>query len=755
MVAATKGTRMNTKALAIAAGLWVPMVASAATEATVTEQQESLAERLELALSKTGISIGGQFRGEIGASDLSGNAEERSKRDNEQIGYTSIDFDLRARPNTATTARAVFRMHLDHNNFFGAPYAPIQTRWLSMDGGMLGMMYYHLGNMSTRWSPLTVWSDEPSFLYTPRVFAQQQKAAMAERFLGNNQRNLQGFNLGLRAAVPAASIDSFNVEGLAVKLLTGSPIADIASPVLSNSGMFGDKVFRYPDSLANFDRWGLGARGNVTFLGGITLGANYIGVKDLKSTFGSSQSEMLYRTRLTKINTAGVFQRDTLAEATTPELDLIGAEYGDFVRDSLAQDGRVVSLLGNVDGAKLMGNNSLILGLEGELAMSSWQAMTGRDLTVLGTKADSVRITGSTYAVGTMDSGWFKPVYSNQTGNALNVALKAGWKTSSWTGKVRVGYLANDSLFRSDLAQSPVFGQGRVYNSEQDYVAGKPVALMHYNTFDALYHYAHRWIAEEANQYAKGPYDKIAYTNYAPGMVNPTLGNWTAAVKKAYTAYDTAKVDSVRQVRQTTLYATSLQSLAWDRELQLVLPVGEASANRVGPKFGLDFDLMQGGVEVLVNGYILQEAKGSILDSFTQVTAEKAKFQQIQAGTRVRVDRFIDGWTMPIEVTGSVGLSTAKGGMALDYASTAINAGLYVGVYKRVALTGGFQQIKGDDKLFEVDRTMTNLAGGVEFKVQEGATLLAMYNLLKTEYPNAARYNFDQSIWSTKIAVSF
>jgi hypothetical protein len=30
-----------------------------------------------------------------------------------------------------------------------------------------------------------------------------------------------------------------------------------------------------------------------------------------------------------------------------------------------------------------------------------------------------------------------------------------------------------------------------------------------------------------------------------------------------------------------------------------------------------------------------------------------------------------------------------------------------------------------------------------------------MYNLIKTEYPNASEYNFDQSIWSTKISVSF
>ena len=55
----------------------------------------------------------------------------------------------------------------------------------------------------------------------------------------------------------------------------------------------------------------------------------------------------------------------------------------------------------------------------------------------------------------------------------------------------------------------------------------------------------------------------------------------------------------------------------------------------------------------------------------------------------------------------------------------------------------------------EVSRNVSDIAGGLEFKIQEGAYFLAMYSLLKTEYPNASEYNFDQSLWSTKISVSF
>jgi hypothetical protein len=594
---------------------------------------------------------------------------------------------------------------------------------------------------------------------------------MAERFIGSNNRNLQGFNAGIRAAVPAVSIDSFDVGLLAAKLLSAAPIAaPHDGNITAEAGAFGDGTQVYPDSLGNFDRWALGAQAKVAFLKGIKLGLNYIQVKDLKSTFGTTDtSKAARRNHFTKADSAGVVRVLDSSDWKAPLTSLANLKH-----DSLAQDGRVLSFVMGADVANILGNSSLILGLDAEAALSSWQTMSGRELTnktSAGTVSTLVR-SGWTYSY-TIDTGRYLPIYSQQTGAAINVALNAGWKTDSWTAKVTGGFLSNDSLFRSDLAQSPVFGKARVYNSEQDYSGSDITGLMHYNTFDAMYHTAHRWVAEDRNTYAKSPYDKIAYSNYASGQVtNPGLGFWTAVTSDAYKGFKDAR-DSVNAKKargevvtageitadsaaQLELYQAALEFNAWDRELQLVLPVGEASANRVGPKFGLNFDLMQGGVEVRAQGYMLQEVKGSIYDSLTQTApAEKAKFQQIQVGARVRADRFIGGWTMPIEISGSLGQSTAKGGLSLNYVSTSLNAGLYVGIMKRLALTTGYQSITGADKAFGVNRNLSNLAAGLEFKVQEGAALVAMYNLLKTEYPNAAEYNFDQNIWSTKIAVSF
>jgi len=194
------------------------------------------------------------------------------------------------------------------------------------------------------------------------------------------------------------------------------------------------------------------------------------------------------------------------------------------------------------------------------------------------------------------------------------------------------------------------------------------------------------------------------------------------------------------------------------------LPGGEATPNRVGPKAGFDLSFLNGGVEAMANGYFLSEAKGTVLDTETQVTPAKAKFQQVQAGVRFRLDRFLPNWNtllhpknpIPLEVSLSGAQSTAKGGAYLDYKSTELAASVYVGVLPRLSLLGGYQAITGlDNSIANVSRNLTDVAGGLEFKIQEGAYFLAMYNLLKTEYPNASEYNFDQKIWSTKISVSF
>jgi len=703
---------MNTKALAAVACLWLPVVASAADDQSVTTQLDSLGQKFEKILSTQGISMGGQVIGDFGSSDLSGNSEVPTRRSDETIGFTQADFDLRARPNTVTQARAVFRLYLDDASFFGAPYTPFETRWLSIDGSAQeGMLYYHLASLSEKWSPLTLWSPDPGFIYTPRLFAQEQQEAMSEVFQGSNVRNLQGFNIGLRAAVPNAGIDSFNVQVLAAKLLSAAGLGQPGSELTSLINMSMDGTYGYPDTIANFDRWALGARGTITFLGAFDLGANYLNIKDLKSTFGIADSGL-----------------------------------AELPRDTDAVDGNIATIQLGADLGKFFQWKNGVLGLDAELGYSSWQY--GHD-------------------TAGFDSTLY---YQTTTGTAIDIDLKAGWKSQDWHAVANIGFLSVDSGYRSDLAQSLTFNQalGRIYNTDQDFYNGTNYTnLLHYNTFDALYDHVFRYVPENQNEFAKDPYQKLAYTNYVGPALNPSLGQWTSNTALAAAAYRTAAAGTdttATKAAKLALYNEALMGSPFDRDVQLVLPSGDASPNRTGPKFGFEGSYLNGGVEALVSGYLMQEAKGTVLDDTNQAVAEKAKFQQIDAGVKVRIDRFLPNWNtllhprnpIPLEFSLSAGQSTAKGGTSLDYTSTEVAASAYVGILPRLSLLGGYQEIVGlDNTAAEVSRNVSDIAGGLEFKIQEGAYFLAMYSLLKTEYPNASEYNFDQSLWSTKISVSF
>ena len=197
-----------------------------------------------------------------------------------------------------------------------------------------------------------------------------------------------------------------------------------------------------------------------------------------------------------------------------------------------------------------------------------------------------------------------------------------------------------------------------------------------------------------------------------------------------------------------------------DWNLQMVLPGGEATANRVGPKVDLDASILDGAVDLKGAFYSLQEAKATVEGS-------KAKYQKIQAGAKVRVDKFLDGiWNLPLEFAGSYEQNTGKAGDEFNYASTVLNAGAYIAVHKRVALLAAYQAIDGKQKTGIADSLLvdeggpvsnkqTNLGLGVEVKVQEGAYLIGMWNKLTTKYTNLTDKDFDQDIVNVKLQMAF
>lgn len=193
-----KGTYMGRSSLLLAAMLFG--AAQAGTDTLSSETRiDRLEQRLGKIISKAGIGFDGEFRSQMLWSRISGEGASDSRRTDEPVEYTLVDFDVHARPNDAISGRVMFRMYQDWRNFFSDISNPIFSRWLSIDGTVKGMFSYHVGDFRARYSPLTLWSPDIAIANEPEIFERLRSTAMAEEFIGGNDRLLQGVSIGLDA----------------------------------------------------------------------------------------------------------------------------------------------------------------------------------------------------------------------------------------------------------------------------------------------------------------------------------------------------------------------------------------------------------------------------------------------------------------------------------------------------------------------------------------------------------------------------
>lgn len=231
------------------------------------ERVDGLQARVDGVLSKAGIHFGGEFRSQFLNSEVSGDAVADNQKKSESAEFTSVDFDIVARPNTVLGARAVFRLHQDWRNFFSDVQNPIVTRWLSIDGQVGGMLEYHAGDYLKKISPLTLWDHGFELLYEPEIFAADRRLAMAEAFVGDSKKLLQGFDIAFKAELfPILKEVGANAFGarLATRGTIESMVAsnpadydkyllgfDIGSQIIEGAGFAVSDIYIY-DYLASF-----------------------------------------------------------------------------------------------------------------------------------------------------------------------------------------------------------------------------------------------------------------------------------------------------------------------------------------------------------------------------------------------------------------------------------------------------------------------------------------------------------------------
>jgi hypothetical protein len=595
----------------------ITLSVSALAADSLDERVDALQSQFDRAMSKAGIHFSGEFRSQFLSSTVSENAVQQDAKKNESVEYTSVDFDISARPNAALSARAVFRLHQDWRNFFSDVQNPITTRWLSIDGSIMqGMVKYSLGDYKKKVSQLTLWSPDMEFLYEPEIFAMQRRFAISESFLGDNNRLLQGMDLAFKA----------QLYPLLEEVEAGVFGARLASTGNGETGVLPETA-----TASEFDKYLIGVNAGTQIFKGLGLGITNITIFDHETSFGGIEKSA-------KLN---------------------------------SESNNVFAARLNADNRTFMETGFVQFGVNAEFALSSHKS------SYLDFVTDEV-------------------VDTTVSGNALNAELFGRLTFDEGnTLKLSGTFINNEAAFRNDAAQSPVFFQRAIMNSENKTGLGAA------NPFDALYRTVFKYAP---SQYLGGAIKPRTKTAYNIAIVSPS----------AYSIYDLSV-------------------------FQMSMPGGLASADRTGPIAKLDGSFFDKGLSVGLKAAMLKSVEEHLTyDKDYNLTAVKGnqEFLDFAGGASVDIAKFVPAVGPSLVLGGSLAMYNASHG---DWSTdnTLISAELNYNFYKRFSLLGGLQmlatQSKYDGKEDWPETVFTNLAVGLQYKVADGGCLTVKFNRVGAE----------------------
>jgi hypothetical protein len=234
---------------------------------------DGIEQAFDNALAKAGINFGGEFRSQFLLSSVDGSAVAKSFRKEESVEFTSVDFDVSARPGSELQARLLFRLYQDWRNMWNSFKDPLCSRWISVDGLVKNVFSYHVGDFRRKYSPLTLWSPDIDIEYEPEIFAQQRRYVMGEMFLGNNERLLQGLDLNFDAEIYPL-VKEIHVNALGTRLRYVDP---------SRSGLVASRL-----DTTKMDKYLAGGNIDVTVIPDLSVGGSFLDIFDAAKTYPGS-----------------------------------------------------------------------------------------------------------------------------------------------------------------------------------------------------------------------------------------------------------------------------------------------------------------------------------------------------------------------------------------------------------------------------------------------------------------------------------
>lgn len=634
---------MNMKKSLIA--LLASTVAASATP--VFENQNLLESKVDSINAKRGVEFGGSIRGVAEASYFSTDQDPSAidkMPDVEKDEFVTADLDFHFRPYENVRANVMMRLEAGMQEYFASAAKSISVEWINVEGNVGKSFYWIVGDFRQQYTPLTLFLPGVDVMYEPLIFARQRHMAEKSQLIEGNQRNLQGANFQFRHTINPM-VGELRAEALLARL-NRTAVLDLSGAegnILPNEEILG------ASQASNMDKWL--AAGNFELFPvnkNLYVGATGMYIFDNEDSFSYTErhpgNDVMAQNPVT-LAYDGYYERQAI-NPTEPD----------------AQQTTVISARLGGDIAGFMENKNLTLDVTGEFAMSM-------DKVYSHAINPAVDETGAPVLDAEGNATFIDEVSDdNLNGMAILANINAGYKTSLWGAQLAVNVIFNDSNWFNNLAQSPSFFAQRILNTDMDggtvkYGVHAPL----YSTFGALYSFAPKFspvatsLGTDDGAFQDGQTDSYNIANY----------NKNSYTTNVYTRNQLA-----------------LLSMLADPALQMALPNGLATANRVGAQANVigsfkDFAEVQGLFTFL-----------NQVDPL--IGFKSVNYMEFGGGAKVDIFKAI-GFSKPLEISGSykrsVNKSDLEAGGSGELTSDFINAGLYVQYLPRLGFTAGFQMI--------------------------------------------------------------
>ena len=632
----------------------------AASASAVADNQKALQAKADSANAKRGVEIGGSIRAVAQRSSFSTDNDPtgiNNMTDVERNEFVSADLNFGFRPYEFVRANVTMRLGGGMQEYFAAASKTLEAKWLNVEGNIGKNFYWVVGDFRQEITPLTIYNPGIDIMYEPTIFARKRHMAQKEQLLEGNKRNLQGVNLQFRQEIDPM-IGELRAEAFFARVNRVS-VLDFTGA--EGNILPGDEVDG--TSLASAtDKWLVG--GNIELL---PMQKNiFVGVTPM--LIFDNESTNSYTYRHVNRDPVGFVPGD---KANPYEMQQINP-YDDALQNTFVLSARV-----GADVAALMQNKNLTLDLVAEYAMSMNKTKTLSKVVQGPAAIDPTtgeELTDPTTGETVYTQLILPTTEESANGSAILANLNVGYKVdNSWSAGLALDFIRNDEKWFNNLAQSPSFFAQRILNSDKDgetvkYGVNSPL----YSTFDALYNYSPKFSPMTRSLGTND--DKIRDGQSKSYNIAPYNKNsWGSNV---YTAEQLA-----------------LLNLMMDPALQLALPNGLATANRMGVRALIKGD-WQGMVEAQALVSIFNQVKPEIEG------LDKVSYMEFGGGAKVDIAK-IAGLSKALEVSGSYKHSESKnnmmyGGVVGTLKSDFINAGLCAQFLPRLGFTAGFQMINSD-----------------------------------------------------------